>query len=119
MRLPGAIRQGQSDQWSFPEEERRKKGQGRKHGPEEKVLDGTVCPLCGKGKLRESPLAFSCTETGCKCTVWKDMLSRGNGPQITEKLLRLILEKGRNRGSTGTIGCRRAGSPGGSAALLS
>ncbi len=87
---------------TFPAEERRgKKGRGSRAAGT--VLEGTVCPLCGKGKLRESPLAFSCTETGCKCTVWKDMLSRGNGPQITEKLLRLILEKGRVKGSTGTI----------------
>ena len=62
-----------------------------------------VCPLCGKGKMRESAAAFSCTEPGCKCTIWKDILTRGNGPQLNEKLMRLILEKKQVRGSTGTI----------------
>ena len=53
----------------------------------------------------ESPLAFSCTEssTGCAFTLWKDCLTRSGGPEITEKLLRLILEKKELVGSTGTI----------------
>ena len=88
----------------FPEDEHRKgRGRGKGGAGTGKILDGTVCPLCGKGKLRESPLAFSCTEQGCKCTIWKDMLQRGGGPAIDEKLLRLILEKKQLRGSSGTI----------------
>ncbi len=89
----------------FPEEERgRGKGRGGKGSAAAgKTLENTVCPLCGKGKLRESPRAFSCTEQGCKCTIWKDMLSRGGGPEINEKLLRIILEKKQVKGSTGTI----------------
>ena len=31
------------------------------------------------------------------------MLTRGNGPELNEKLLRLILEKKQVKGSTGTI----------------
>ena len=89
---------------TFPEEDRKKKAGGSHSGSMQgKVLENTVCPLCGKGKLRESPRAFSCTEPGCKCTVWKDMLTRGNGPELNEKLLRMILEKKQVRGSTGTI----------------
>ena len=88
---------------SFPEEDRGKgKGRGKGAGAA-KVLEGMVCPLCGKGKMKESNLAFSCTEAGCKCTLWKDMVSRGNGPALNEKLLRIILEKKQVQGSTGTI----------------
>ncbi|MBQ8072159.1 MAG: DNA topoisomerase III [Clostridia bacterium] len=89
-------------QVTFPEEDRGR-GKGGKRGYSAKVLEGTVCPVCGKGKLRESGLAFECTEKGCKCTIWKDMLTRGGGPQLNEKLLRLILEKRQVKGSTGTI----------------
>jgi DNA topoisomerase-3 len=90
---------------SFPPEERsRGKSSGRKSsGISGAVLEGTVCPLCGKGKLRESPQAFSCTEQKCNCTVWKDILVRGGGPELNEKLMRLILEKKEVRGSTGII----------------
>lgn len=85
----------------FPEDERRKKrGKG---AYTEKVLEDTVCPVCGKGKLKESQMAFSCNEKGCRCTIWKDMLTRGNGPQLNEKLIRLILERKQLRGTTGTI----------------
>lgn len=86
----------------FPEEPGRARGRG-KGAAAAKVLEGTVCPLCGKGKMQESSLAFSCTEPGCKCTLWKDMLSRGKGPVLNEKLLRLLLEKKQVRGSTGTL----------------
>ncbi len=85
----------------FPPDETRgrKKAGAGKRAP----LAGTVCPLCGKGALAESPAAFSCTEPGCKCTIWKDCLERGGGPALQEKLLRLLLEKKQVRGSTGTV----------------
>ena len=89
-------------QVSFPEEDR-SRGRGKGKGIQRRVLEGTVCPLCGKGKMQESSLAFSCSEKGCTCTIWKDLLSRGNGPALNEKLLRLILEKKQVKGSTGTI----------------
>ena len=94
-------------QVTFPREEYGK-GKRKGHGPsgQDRILEGTVCPLCGKGNLRESPRAFSCTESGCKCTFWKDMLTRGQGPELNEKLLRLILEKKEVRGSTGLIQLR-------------
>ncbi len=83
----------------FPAEERGR-GKGKAAG---KTLEGTLCPVCGKGKLRESPRAFSCTQPGCFCTFWKDCLSRGGGPELTEKLLRLLLEKKQLQGSTGLL----------------
>ena len=86
---------------AFPAEERR--GRGRRGNGATPPLADTVCPLCGKGKLRESPLAFDCTEKGCKCTIWKDCLTRGGGPALNEKLLRLLLEKKQVAGSSGTI----------------
>ncbi len=89
---------------SFPEEQGKTRGRGR--GVSGPPLEGTVCPVCGKGQLRESPLAFNCTEKSCKCTLWKDCLTRGGGPALTEKLLRLLLEKREVAGSTGTIALR-------------
>ena len=88
---------------TFPEEPDRGRKKGRGKTPALKELDGTVCPLCGKGKMAESPLAFSCTEKSCRCVIWKDCLTRGGGPAIDEKLLRLMLEKKQLKGSTGTV----------------
>ena len=82
---------------AFPEEEIR--GKGRRAMP---TVKDAVCPVCG-GKLRESPRAFNCTGSGCHFTLWKDGLQRGGGPELTEKLLRLLLEKRTLQGSTGTI----------------
>ena len=89
---------------TFPDEERKKRSSGStRAGYKEKILDGTLCPLCGKGKMKESSRAFSCTEKECKCTFWKDMLIRGGGPELNEKIMRIILEKRQVTGSTGTI----------------
>ena len=89
---------------AFPPDQRRKgyAGTGAR-APAATVLEGTVCPLCGQGKMKETALAFGCTKAGCKCTIWKNMLERGGGPAMTEKLLRLTLEKRQVQGSTGTI----------------
>ena len=89
----------------FPEEEKGK-GFGSKKGKgasSNRRLEGTVCPLCKKGIMTESPRAFSCSEKGCGCILWKDMLIRGKGPEINEKILRLILEKKEVTGSSGSI----------------
>ena len=89
----------------FPADDSRRAGRGTgktRSAP----LEGTVCPLCGRGKMEESPRAFSCAEKDCACTIWKDALTRGGGPEMTEKLLRLLLEKKEVRGSTGTIRIR-------------
>ena len=89
----------------FPETDRSGgKQNGKKGGISSgKLLENVECPLCKKGKLRESLKAFSCTEKNCNCIIWKDMLTRGGGPEINEKLLRLVLAQRQVQGSTGTI----------------
>ena len=86
----------------FPPEDRSGGRKGGKARPA-RALEGTVCPLCGKGKLTESPRAFSCTEKGCSCTIWKDCLTRGGGPELNEKLIRLLLDRKELKGSTGIL----------------
>ena len=86
---------------AFPQEQRQRgKGSTRNSA---KPLPGAVCPLCGKGGLRESPRTFSCTENGCNCTIWKDCLVNGGGPELTDKLVLLLLEKKELHGSTGLL----------------
>ncbi len=86
----------------FPAEPAR----GRSGRGTAKTLENTVCPLCGKGGMQESPRAFSCTDKACGCTIWKDCVTRGGGPMIDEKLLRLLLEKRELKGSTGILALR-------------
>ena len=85
----------------FPEEVRR--GRGAKLSA--KKLPDSVCPVCGKGKVLESPRAFSCDQQkkGCRFTLWKDVLEKGGGPALTPKLAQLVLRERTVRGSTGTI----------------
>ena len=90
---------------AFPEEERRKgKSGGKSAGKPNKGL-GIPCPLCGRGEVKESDKAFGCTRwrEDCGFTIWKDALTRGGGPELNEKLMRLILEKKRVLGSTGVV----------------
>ncbi len=91
---------------SFPEESGKKRSGGKGVHSSGTVLEGAVCPLCGKGKLRESPRAFNCTESECHCTVWKDCLTRGGGPEITGRLMTLLSEKRELKGSTGLLAIR-------------
>lgn len=84
---------------SFPNEQRKTSH----HAVKPTVLEGAVCPICGKGKLQETPLAFSCTQTKCPCTIWKDCLQKGGGPLLTDKLMLLLLEKKQVQGSTGLV----------------
>lgn len=67
------------------------------------VLPGVLCPVCGKGQMRESPRAFNCTEEKCACTIWKDCLTRGGGPALDARLMTLLLEKKQLKGSTGIL----------------
>lgn len=88
---------------SFPEEERRYgKGGGKKKVPAA-PLPGAVCPVCGKGQIRENSRAFGCSEKGCNFTLWKDCLGKGGGPALTGKLVQLLLEKKQLQGSTGIL----------------
>ena len=86
---------------AFPEDQRR--GKGRNRGYKVTKLIGCTCPVCHKGTVTESSLAFGCTEKECRFTLWKDGVTKGGGPMIDEKLLRLLLEKKNLRGSTGTL----------------
>lgn len=88
----------------FPEEMRRK-GKGRTKAPSNvKAIEGVQCPLCGK-PVQENTKAFGCSgwRDGCHFTLWKDGLIRGGGPALNEKLVKLILEQGTVRGSTGIL----------------
>ena len=84
---------------AFEKEERRGKARAKVHDL------GLTCPICGQGKMAENSKSFYCTKfrDGCKFTIWKNALVRAGGPEITEKLLRLCVEKGEVRGSTGVI----------------
>ena len=55
--------------------------------------------------MAENSKSFYCTRfrDGCTFTIWKNELVRAGGPELTEKLLRLCVEKGDVRGSTGVI----------------
>ena len=89
-------------QASFPEDERRR-GKGRGKGFASTPVEGVTCPVCGQGGVRETPQAFSCSQPSCHFTLWKDCLTRGGGPALTDKLIRLLLEKRTLRGSTGVV----------------
>ena len=86
----------------FPAEQNR---YGKSNGAKtpSTILQGAVCPVCGKGGMRENSKAFGCTEKGCNCVIWKDCLQKGGGPAITGKLLLLLLEKKQLQGSTGIL----------------
>ena len=85
----------------FEKEEYKKRGKG-KRGPSDM---GVLCPTCGKGKVAENSKGFYCTRfrEGCKFTIWKDALVRDGGPMLSEKLMKLCMEKKDVRGSTGVI----------------
>jgi DNA topoisomerase-3 len=55
--------------------------------------------------VQENSKAFGCSgwREGCHFTLWKDGLKRGGGPELNEKLVKLVLEKNTVTGSTGTI----------------
>ncbi|MCR4886194.1 MAG: DNA topoisomerase III [Clostridiales bacterium] len=91
---------------AFPEEMRRGKG-GKRKAAAVKPVEGALCPLCGK-PVQENAKAFGCSawREGCRFTLWKDGLSRGGGPQLNEKLVKLLLENREVRGSTGVIALR-------------
>ena len=86
----------------FPEEMRRGKRGGARAAV--KPLADTACPLCGK-PVQENAKAFGCSawKEGCHFTLWKDGLVRGGGPQLNEKIVRLLLKDSRVQGSTGLI----------------
>lgn len=88
----------------FPKEER-KPGRDKKTSSKVKPIEGLQCPLCKTGKVTENTKAFSCSrwKEGCHFTLWKDGLKKGGGPQLTERLIKLLLETGEVKGSSGTL----------------
>ena len=88
----------------FPDDGRRKKRQQHLTS-RGKAVEGAVCPVCGQGAVLESPQTFFCSRLseGCHFTLWKDCLTRGGGPELTDRLVALLLRQKQLRGSTGTI----------------
>ncbi len=89
---------------TFPDDGRRKKRAQSlvQHGQE---VPNCVCPLCGKGRVLESSQSFFCSQVadGCHFTLWKNCLQDGGGPELSARLLTLLLASGQVRGSTGCI----------------
>ncbi len=68
-------------------------------------VDGCKCPVCKAGNVLENDRSFFCSRSaeGCKFTLWKDCLTRGGGPELSAKLVQLVLANQVVRGSTGVI----------------
>lgn len=88
----------------FPDDGRRQRRQQRLT-TSARALEGAVCPLCQQGSVLESPRSFLCSRLseGCHFTLWKDCLMRGGGPELSARLVQLLLEKKELRGSSGVI----------------
>ncbi len=92
----------------FPEDPRQKKfrvQQNQRMISQGKEVENVRCPLCGQGKVLEGPRSFFCSRLaeGCRFTLWKDALIRGGGPELTPRLVELLLDRRAVRGSTGTV----------------
>ncbi|MBR4040407.1 MAG: DNA topoisomerase 3 [Clostridia bacterium] len=100
-RLASFLVQHASGAPDVPFEKEESRGKGAKR-PKDM---GLTCPICGQGKMAENSKGYYCTRyrDGCRFTIWKNELVRAGGPEISEKLLRLCVEKKEVRGSTGTI----------------
>ena len=92
------------EEGSFPEEARRPGKRGRTAVKKQELLEGVICPLCGK-PVQETEKAFGCSgwKSGCAFTLWKDCLARGGGPVLNRKLVTMLLTQKTVRGSTGMI----------------
>ena len=89
---------------AFPDDGRRKKS-AQKFVAKGTLVDGCKCPVCKEGNVLETQLSFMCSRAadGCKFTLWKDCLTRGGGPELSAKLVQLVLANQVVRGSTGVI----------------
>ncbi len=88
----------------FPDDARKK--QGRKIMVARGTpVEGCACPLCKEGQVLETERSFLCSRAadGCHFTLWKDCLTRGGGPELSLRLVQLILANQVVRGSTGVI----------------
>ena len=88
----------------FPDDGRRQQRR-RRMTQQAATVEEAVCPLCGKGSVKENARTFFCdqSEKGCRFTLWKDCLTRGGGPELNQKLIQLLLRDKQVRGSTGVI----------------
>ncbi|MBE5797257.1 MAG: DNA topoisomerase III [Clostridiales bacterium] len=68
-------------------------------------VEGCKCPVCKEGSVLENDRTFFCSRSaeGCRFTLWKDCLTRGGGPELSAKLMQLVLANQVVRGSTGVI----------------
>ncbi len=68
-------------------------------------VEGCVCPVCREGDVLENERTFFCAKStaGCKFTLWKDCLTRGGGPELSAKIVQLLIQNQVVRGSTGVI----------------
>jgi len=89
---------------TFPDDGRRKK-RSQTMVAKGTLVEGCRCPVCKEGNVLEGTKGFFCSRSaeGCKFTLWKDCLTRGGGPEITAKLVQLMLTNQVVRGSTGVI----------------
>ena len=88
----------------FPDDDRRKKRRQKLVASGTPVADCS-CPVCKTGGVLESPRTFFCSRAaeGCKFTLWKDCLTRGGGPELSARLVQLVIANQVVRGSTGVI----------------
>ncbi len=87
----------------FEREARGKGGKIRKT-PTTKTLEGVNCPICGHA-VQENSKAFGCSnwKAGCHFTLWKNVLSRVNGPVLNQRIVKALLTDGSVHGTTGQI----------------
>lgn len=73
-------------------EQKAKKG-GKAYVPKGPILG--QCPLCEDGKITENSKSYYCTNwrSGCKMTIWKNVLER-YGKEINPEMVKVLLEKG-------------------------
>ena len=89
---------------TFPDDGRRKK-RSQTMVAKGALVEGCRCPVCKEGNVLEGTKGFFCSRSaeGCKFTLWKDCLTRGGGPELSSKLVQLMLANQVLRGSTGVI----------------
>jgi DNA topoisomerase III len=98
-----AYARGRDDKTVFPEEKRGKARAGKPASPV-LIMEGAVCPLCGK-PVQETEKAFGCSawRDGCRFTLWKNGMQRGGGPVLDAHIIKMLLTAGEVKGSTGVL----------------
>ncbi len=85
------------------------RGKGRRSAAGGKAKKESVgaCPLCG-APVYENSKAFGCSrwKEGCRFTLWKDTLKKGGGPALNERIVKMLLQTGSVKGSTGVVGLK-------------